>query len=92
MICCDKMKYFIDEQGKNYHDKIIVYSDIFDEYGIAINDGGNSYVTIDYCPWCGEKLPESKRKKWFDELEKLGIENPLEDDIPLEFKSSIWRE
>jgi hypothetical protein len=26
------------------------------EYGIPIHDGGGSYITIDYCPWCGAKL------------------------------------
>ena len=31
-------------------------------YGIPIHDGGTSYITIDFCPWCGIKLvvPEQK--------------------------------
>ncbi len=26
-------------------------------YGIPINDGGASMIVIQYCPWCGGKLP-----------------------------------
>ena len=42
-------------------DRLIIYDSRFDEYGIIIHDGGNSYVAIGYCPWCGKKLPKSKR-------------------------------
>lgn len=86
-MCCEIMKYFLNNNEPN---KIIKYSDKFDEYGIIIHDGGNSSIIINYCPWCGKKLPESKRDKWFDELEKLGFINPLEEDIPEEFKSNLW--
>ena len=27
-----------------------------DTYGIIVHDGGESYITINYCPWCGKKL------------------------------------
>ena len=66
----------------------------FNEYGIPIHDGENgkitSYIKIQYCPWCGKKLPDSLREKWFDELEKLGYDDPLNDDIPEKFKSDKW--
>ena len=44
-------------------DNLIYYSEKLDEYGIIIHDGGSSYCTIQYCPWCATKLPESKRDK-----------------------------
>lgn len=25
-------------------------------YGIPIHDGGASFISINYCPWCGIKL------------------------------------
>ena len=71
-------------------DDIIYYAPKFDEYGIVIHDSGESYIKIEYCPWCGKKLPESKRHLWFNELEKLGIDNPLETDIPDDFNSDKW--
>lgn len=73
---------------------IVFYSSKFNEYGIPIHDGENgritSYIQIQYCPWCGKKLPDSLREKWFDEPEKLGYDDPLNDDIPEEFKSDKW--
>ncbi len=86
-MCCEMMEYFLNNNESN---KIIQYSDRFDEYGIVIHDGGNSSIIINYCPWCGKELPKSKRDEWFDTLEKLGFINPLEEDIPIEFKSNLW--
>lgn len=86
-MCCEMMEYFLNNNELN---KIIQYSDRFDEYGIVIHDGGNSSIIINYCPWCGKELPKSKRDEWFDTLEKLGFINPLEEDIPIEFKSNLW--
>jgi hypothetical protein len=42
-------------------DNLIYYSAKFDEYGIIIHDGGSSFIVISFCPWCGTKLPESRR-------------------------------
>jgi len=71
-------------------DKLLSYSLVFDEYGLIIHDGGRSHISIYFCPWCGKKLPESKRDRWFDELEKLGFNDPFEENIPLEFMDDTW--
>jgi len=42
-------------------DHTVYYSSEFNEYGILIHDGGSSYSVIHFCPWCGTKLPTSKR-------------------------------
>jgi hypothetical protein len=26
-------------------------------YGIIVHDGGSSVVEVQFCPWCGKKLP-----------------------------------
>lgn len=93
--CCEKIKKTLDFECKEQSpfdclDALIYYSEQFDEYGIIVHDGGQSYVKIDYCPWCGTKLPDSKRELWFNELERKGYENPFEDEIPEEFKSNKW--
>ncbi|MBQ8575399.1 MAG: hypothetical protein IJ447_05060 [Clostridia bacterium] len=76
------------------NNKVIYYSSKFNEYGIPIHDGENgrasSYILIEYCPWCGKELPESKRDEWFELLEELGFDCPFEDDIPQKFKTSEW--
>ena len=89
--CCEQMKYFISRNDSEFSsDDIIYYIPEFDEYGIVIHDGGSSFIIIEYCPWCGKKLPNSKRELWFEELEKRGIEDPSEDEIPVEFGSDKW--
>jgi hypothetical protein len=70
-------------------DTLVAYTQKYDEYGMIVHDGGSSVVQILFCPWCGARLPESKRDRWFDELEKRGI-NPLSDPIPTEFQTDAW--
>ena len=71
-------------------DVLISYIPKFDEYGIIIHDGGSAVRIINFCPWCGCKLPDSKRDDWFDTLEKLGFDNPSEQKIPEEFNDATW--
>ncbi|PWF64368.1 hypothetical protein CBX96_04235 [Shewanella sp. BC20] len=71
-------------------DVLVSYIPKFDEYGLIIHDGGSSSLEIRFCPWCGSKLPESKREAWFDRLEELGVDDPSEQNIPEEFESDAW--
>jgi hypothetical protein len=86
--CCVQMNNYIKHQCQTHAspfecpDNIIYYSSMFREYGIIIHDGGQSYITITYCPWCGKKLPTSMRNKWFEELAKSGIIDQFGKDIP----------
>jgi predicted RNA-binding Zn-ribbon protein involved in translation (DUF1610 family) len=70
-------------------DCVIAYSQRFREYGLIIHDDGSSVYSIRYCPWCGAKLPESMRDRWFAELEQMGID-PSTDEVPVAFQSSAW--
>ncbi|MCC3864975.1 hypothetical protein K0040_11895 [Terrisporobacter petrolearius] len=94
--CCKNMKDNIDKNCSIHNecfkcpDTLIYYNQKFDEFGIIIHDGGMSYIHINFCPWCGKKLPESKRDRWFDELEQLGYDSPFDMDIPVEYKSNKW--
>lgn len=98
----ERKSYCIDQKiilsEDSIEDKIVYYSSKFNEYGLPIYDGENgratSYILIRYCPWCGGKLPKSRRDEWFDCLEKNGFDTPFEDfdKIPSEFKTSEWWE
>jgi hypothetical protein len=94
--CCEQMTYHA-----NYHcslhqhpfdcpDKLVSYTPKYDEYGLIVHDGGSSSIMIRYCPWCGIKLPPSRRDQWFDTLEALGFEDPWSQDIPQEFLTDAW--
>jgi len=76
-------------EAAEFPDAPVTYVPKFDEYGLLIHDGGSSFVTIQYCPWCGAKLPESKRARWFDELENQGID-PWGSEVPEKYKSDDW--
>ncbi|WP_330235078.1 DUF6980 family protein [Streptomyces sp. NBC_00566] len=93
--CCEAMSRQVDvscaEHDNPYScpDALIEFSAKFQEYGLIIHDGGTSSSTIEFCPWCGRRLPESQRDRWFDELERRRIE-PGEDGIPAEFEDDRW--
>lgn len=63
------------------------YDSRLDEYWI---DAGSARQCLCYCPWCGEKLPPSKRNEWFDAVEALGLDPWQDDGVPEEFRSDAW--
>jgi hypothetical protein len=82
--CCDEMQRRLAEG-----EVAITYWDHFREYGIRVLDGGTSSVTIDYCPWCGTRLPSQLRDQWFEVVEALGLE-PDAPGLPSELRSGEW--
>ena len=65
--CCDEMARQVDHRCDTHPDpfdcpdNLVHYAARFDEYGLIVHDGGSSSVRVEYCPWCGAKLPASKR-------------------------------
>ncbi len=91
--CCEMMKRNVFcECNENAGDKTIFYSKRFDEYMIPVSEDGLSGICIAYCPWCGQKLPESKRERWFEELDEMEIEFSLFDteQVPPSYLSDDW--
>jgi hypothetical protein len=71
-------------------DHLIVYIFKFDEYGIIVHDGGSSKLNIYFCPWCGTKLPFSKRDEWFDKIKALGLDPSDKEKIPKKYLTNEW--
>ena len=92
--CCNSMREAISSNCSTHNhacpDAVIRYIEKFDEYGLLVNDGGSSIITIQFCPWCGKTLPESKRDLWFEKLENLGLDSPFEQNIPEAYKTNAW--
>ncbi|AQR72677.1 DUF6980 family protein [Sphingomonas sp. LM7] len=65
----------------------VQYDSRVDEYWVV---AGSARQALFYCPWCGEKLPPSKRDEWYDAVEALGLD-PWQDELPQEFRSDAWR-
>jgi uncharacterized protein DUF6980 len=67
---------------------IIDYGDRFRQYSIPYC-GDSSIQGIEYCPWCGAKLPESLRAVWVSRIQSLGYE-VLDPEIPARYRSGAW--
>jgi len=83
MHCCAKMADRLEDTTA------VVYIPKFREYGLPILDGGTSFIAIQFCPWCGARLPDSLRDQWFDALETLGL-TVDSVNIPEKFISDRW--
>lgn len=94
--CCESMSRNvvtacrIHSNSSDCPDVVIHYSEVYDEYGVPVHDGVTSTVRIAFCPWCGAKLPESRRDEWFETLARLGFDDPAVQEIPPEFRSDAW--
>jgi hypothetical protein len=58
------MDYDLNQKCDDHQDRsdcpdaLIAFAD--GEYGLFVHDGGSSFITINYCPWCGTKLPSAE--------------------------------
>ncbi len=92
--CCEAMRdalvFDCEQHADPFEcpDSLVIYIEVFDEYGLIVHDGGPSYVLIVHCPWCGAKLPESQRDRWFDETEAKGF---TDQTLPPEYRTGAWR-
>ena len=42
-------------------DSLIAYNEGRHAYGLIVHDGGSSFISIQFCPWCGAELLERFR-------------------------------
>ncbi|MET8167527.1 hypothetical protein ABZT34_25245 [Streptomyces sp. NPDC005329] len=93
--CCAEMTRQADWRCQEHADvfacpdALVRFEPRFREYGLIVHDGGSASREIGFCPWCGARLPESRRDRWFDALEARGID-PWEDEVPPEFEDDRW--
>lgn len=72
-------------------DIVIKYFSKFREFGIPV-PGSESIIVIQFCPWCGAKLPPSLRLEWFNCIyAKYGDDiDTRSEKIDKEFNSELW--
>ena len=60
--CCDTFAYHATFKSDTCAspfacpDTLLIYNPKKKTYGLIIHDGGESYIQINHCPWCGKKL------------------------------------
>jgi len=77
----------VAHQGRN---RVVDWIASWNEYRIPVAYDGYASTLMQFCPWCGAKLSESKKELWYQTLYKLGYDDPTEQDIPDEFNSDAW--
>ena len=94
--CCQEMTEQVNSvwpeaesplQGST--DQRLYWSPVFNEYGL-ICQPSPEVMKILFCPFCGAKLPMSRRDEWFVRLEKSGWKT-WGDPIPLELLRHDWK-
>jgi hypothetical protein len=53
--CCRSMTEHLWNEPDD--ERLIVFSEAFNEYGLQDRKNNDAYTPICYCPWCGTKLP-----------------------------------
>ena len=87
--CCYDMECYAED-----YRVAIFYNNKIREYLIPDLEG--LFIVLEFCPWCGKKLPKSLRSEWYSLLEtEWGIETDVGEeisrkDIPSEFCSDEW--
>lgn len=63
--CCEMMRSNVENTCDIHPDRydcpdcLVDYWESSNRYVLMIrNDGGGGGISIDFCPWCGTKLPE----------------------------------
>jgi hypothetical protein len=81
--CCERMVSFLRADNLP-----IYYSAKFREWGINY-PGGDSIQLIEFCPWCGTKLPDPLGDQWHERIRVMGLD-PDEDEIPEPMRTDRW--
>lgn len=69
-------------------DQRVYWSSVFDEYGLICQPSAE-ILRIHFCPFCGARLPDSKRDAWFAKLQETGWQG-WDDPIPKEMLHRGW--
>jgi hypothetical protein len=61
--CCDMMRSNVENTCEKHSDRydcpdcLVDFWENSNRYVLMIHDGGAGGISINYCPWCGTKLP-----------------------------------
>jgi hypothetical protein len=96
--CCEKMEYQTVPYNERFiapQDRVVIYHEESRDYGIKLDREYIGYqVSIEYCPWCGSKLPDSLNLEWCEAVKQdLGIEDVDAEEwakLPEKYKTEQW--
>jgi hypothetical protein len=62
--CCEDMRRQLEFRCADHvdlsdcPDSLVIFLENPARFGIRVHDGGSSFATIHYCPWCGARLSD----------------------------------
>jgi hypothetical protein len=66
--CCETMQHNATHKCEQHPnpfdcpDNLIYHNERSNQFGLIIHDGGGSFISIQFCPWCGKQLEGMARK------------------------------
>jgi hypothetical protein len=84
-LCCEYLKSKIEQKS----DEHILY--LPQTRSFLIIGSGKEMADINYCPWCGNKLPRDLTDELVNIIyEELKLESYEDPNLPIQFKSDKW--
>nr|WP_148256803.1 hypothetical protein [Kribbella flavida] len=69
----------------------VFYRPRFRTWVLEQQDGLNTRWRLEYCPWCGVKLPSSLSEEWMTEMNRRGFgPRAQDDDLPADLLDDRW--
>jgi hypothetical protein len=78
---------------------VLIWTAMWNEYAIGVGADRPHYYSADIrwervpikrCPWCGTRLPRSRREDWHRTLNALGFDDPGNQDVPADYDTDAW--
>ena len=84
--CCTSMTQAISDDDYPIH-----YRPRFRTWILELDDGSSTPRRIDFCPWCGVRLPPDLGEQRHQEVVRRGLD-PLteDDDLPADLRDDRW--
>jgi hypothetical protein len=96
--CCGRMAANITLENNRKRGQVVMYDPSVREYSVCVINQRNAISPINYCPYCGKKLPSELGDDWIEVIKsEFGKDFFCEDDaewfekeLPPEFKTDEW--
>lgn len=98
--CCYGIRNNVTLESNKRKGQVIMYDPALREFSIIVIDMPDAICVIDYCPYCGQKLPNSLREEHYSTIYKELGEKYLRSDedtyddfmnrLPEEFQTDEW--
>ncbi|MDR1598227.1 MAG: hypothetical protein LBR89_04860 [Holosporales bacterium] len=98
--CCNSLKNLVTLDSNKKAGQIYVYDPMVREFSVTVIGREDLIGVIDFCPYCGTKLPKSLADEHYETIRKelgeqylRGVNDPYDEFVgrlPQEFQTDEW--